>query len=219
MLILKLLQPDVGLVVVVIELPVPSPDELLQLLLSDVDVFLELLLLDVGPQLVLVGVDVSLKQSHFSHQILVQLVLLDMAELLSQDVHLFLDGGKNEDLLILIQLAISTLVKHIEELLWSLESQEVVDLKHVLVGLIVTYLMLLCLVDQSDIGLIENAFFSEVCLSHGLPDLLALPSSTNQRPRLLNKLHDSSFGVVGESGKGCVSMSTRHAREGTERSF
>ena len=102
----------------------------------------------------LVRVDVSLEQSHFSHQILVQLVLLDMAELLGQDVHLFFDGGKNEDLLILIQLSISTLVKHIEELLWSLESQEVVDLKHALVGFVITYLMLLSLVDQSYVGLI-----------------------------------------------------------------
>ena len=49
MLVLELLQPDEGLVVVFIELPVPSPNELLQLLLSDVDVFLELFLLDVRP--------------------------------------------------------------------------------------------------------------------------------------------------------------------------
>ena len=43
-----------------------------------------------------------------------------------------------------------------------------------------TYLVFLGLIDESDVRFIENAFFSEVGLSHGLPDLFTFSSTANE---------------------------------------
>ena len=100
-----------------VELAVPVTDELLQLFITNLDVLFELSFLDINTELVLVDVNVSLKETNLSHQVLVQLVLLHIAQLLGKNIHLLLDQAKHQDLLVFVQLAITTLIEDVEELL------------------------------------------------------------------------------------------------------
>lgn len=124
MLVLKLLYLNIWLVIKLLEVVFPVSVELLQLLVSNVDVLLQLFGLDVDPEVVLVGVDVLLKQAHLSHQVFVQLVFMDYAQLVGEDGHLLFNRGEYENLLVLIQLTIRAYIKHFKELLgWRYPGQ------------------------------------------------------------------------------------------------
>jgi len=94
----------------------------MEFLVTDFDVLSELRVLNIDSELVLKYVDVLLQKSNLPHQIFVGLVLLDVAKLFSQNLHLFFDHWENKNLLIFVQLAITTLVEHLEELLRGLNS-------------------------------------------------------------------------------------------------
>jgi hypothetical protein len=91
-------------------------------------------------------------------------------ELICQHLHLLLHKSKDQDLLVLIELTITTLVKHIQEFSWSLNPEQIVNL------------LFAAFEDQSDVCFIQNAFLSEVSFSNGLPNLLALSSTSYKRP-------------------------------------
>ena len=86
---------DHRLVFEFVEFSFPVTVEFLQLFISNVDVFFQLHLLDVGPELVLILVKIRLKKSYFSHQILIELVFLNHAQLFSKNCHLFFNKGEN----------------------------------------------------------------------------------------------------------------------------
>lgn len=85
-------------------------------LFADLHVLFHLRLLDVGTQVILVKDDFSLKQSHFLHQVFVQLVLVNFAALLSEQLHFLFDNRENHNLLILIEHTVATLVKDFQKL-------------------------------------------------------------------------------------------------------
>ena len=58
--------------------------------------------------------------------------------------------------------------------------------------------------DQADVGLIKEALLAEVSLLDGLPDLLALASAADQRPRLANEPVDLVPGHVGQAREGLL---------------
>jgi hypothetical protein len=91
MLVLELFDLDHALIFELSEFLFPISIEFLKFLVTDLDIFSELPLLDVNSKLILELVDVCLQKPDLSHEILVQLVLLDIAELLRHDGHLLLD--------------------------------------------------------------------------------------------------------------------------------
>ena len=110
------------------ELVVPVTNELLEFLVTDLDVFLKLGLLDVRAKLVLVLVNVDLEEANLPHEVFIKLVLLNVAQFLGQDVNFLLDQGEHEDLLVLIQLSIATLVENVQEFVGTSQSQQVENL-------------------------------------------------------------------------------------------
>ena len=116
MLVFKFLNLDHAFVFEFCEFSLPVSVELLQLFISDLDVFSQLFLLNVNSELVLELVDICLEKTHLPHEIFVQLVFLHVAELLRKDTHFLLDQGKDNNLLIFVQLAIASLVEYFEEL-------------------------------------------------------------------------------------------------------
>ena len=128
MTVLRVFNLDDGLLLEVLEPLLPISIELLKLLITDVNVFFQLLLLNVSSQFVLVKVEVLLQQSDFAHEVLVELVLVNDTELISQYLHLLLNQTKDQHLLILIECPIATQIKDIKELLRRRDSQHVKDL-------------------------------------------------------------------------------------------
>ena len=112
MLILKRLQLLKPIFLKFIKLLSPLVIEFLQSFLPNVLVFFELTILDCHSQLFLIMRDVSLQKSHLFHQILIQSVLLNLRELLTQQLHLLFDETKDADLLILVQKAVSISIEH-----------------------------------------------------------------------------------------------------------
>ena len=96
--------------------PLPLLVEFLQMLITNGHIFLHLCSLDVSSEFILILDNIDFKQANLLHQVLVQLIFVDFAALLCEQLHLFFDNGEDHDLLVLIQNSIATLVKHINEL-------------------------------------------------------------------------------------------------------
>ena len=95
MLVLDLFDLDHRLIFELSELFLPVSVELMEFLVTDFDVLSELRVLNIDSELVLKYVDVLLQKSNLPHQIFVGLVLLDVAKLFSQNLHLFLQHTHN----------------------------------------------------------------------------------------------------------------------------
>ena len=104
------------------KLCLPILIELLEMFVTNGHILLHLGSLNVSSQFILVFDDVSLHHSNLLHQILVDLVFVDLDALLREQLHLLFDNGEDEDLFILIKNAITTLVEDLNELCWSVES-------------------------------------------------------------------------------------------------
>lgn len=146
----------------------PSLVEVLHVLLTNLNILAHLRSLDVSAQLVLVVSDFSFKESDFLHEVLVKLVLVDLAALFSVQLHFLLNNGEDGNLFVLVKHAIATLVKDFDELVWRVQSQQVVDV------------LLALIKDQAHVHVVQEALLSEVSLLDGLPDLFALACATDE---------------------------------------
>ena len=99
--------------------------EFLEFIFSDFDILLQLSLLDISPKFVLIIDDVLLKLSNLLHQVLEELILVNLVELLRQKTHFLLDQRKNQDLFILIQKAIFIVIENFDNLCWSVQSKKI----------------------------------------------------------------------------------------------
>jgi hypothetical protein len=108
-------------VLLLLEVLLPLHVEFLKRLLADFNVVFELVLLNVGPQFVLICHNFYFEKSDLSHQIFVKLVLEDLAALVRQQLHLFLDDREQEDLFVFVEDAVTALVEHLNELVGRLE--------------------------------------------------------------------------------------------------
>lgn len=105
----------------------------MQHLVADCHILAHLGRLNVLAQLVLVLDNICFKQSHLPHEIFVHLVLVNFTALSPKQLHLFLDRRENQNLFVFVQHAIASLIEHINELLWRLQSEQIVDLGRTLV--------------------------------------------------------------------------------------
>lgn len=133
MLNLQVLNLVECLVLVKLEAIFPATVEVLHVFLTDLDVLANLSLLNVTAQLFLENNDFGFKEPNLLHQVLVELVLMHLAALCRKKLHLFLDQGEDEDLLVLVQHAITALVEDVNELLRRADSQQVVNVLTALV--------------------------------------------------------------------------------------
>lgn len=99
----------------VLELSLPLCVEILELVMANVHVLLHLSRLNIGAQLILILDYVCFKESQFLHKIFVHLVFMHLAALFCKQLHLFFDDLEHQDLLVFIQLTITTLVKYINQ--------------------------------------------------------------------------------------------------------
>ena len=90
------------------------------------------------------------------------------------------------------------MIEDIKELEGCADPQEVVDVLTTL------------LEDQAYVGLVEQAFFAEVSLLDGLPDLFALASAADKWPGLLHQLQSLVSWHVSQTGEG-LGDTTGHA--------
>ena len=160
------------------EFLLPRAIEVLHMLLTDLDVFAHLSLLDILSHLILEHDDLGLQEPHLLHQVLVELILVHFAALLGKQLHFLLDERKYEDLLVLVQYAVTTLVEDVNEVLRIVQAKQIID---VLTAL---------LEHKTDIGLIEEAFLAEVSFLDCCPDLFALARTSDQRPCFPDQLLD-----------------------------
>lgn len=70
----------------------PISVELLHLFVTDFYVLSQLIVLNIRSEIILEHAYVSFEQSDFSHEIFVKLILLNVAELLGENLHLLLDN-------------------------------------------------------------------------------------------------------------------------------
>ena len=103
---------------------------------------------------------------------------MDFAAFFREQLHFFLNHGEDQHLLILVEHAITTHIKDLDELLRCVQAQKVVDV------------FALLLIDESNISVVQETFSPEVRLSNRRPDLLALAGATDERPGLSNQLVD-----------------------------
>ena len=87
--VLEPLYPHQTLILVIFKLLFPHAVEFLQLFIPNIDVLPQLLFLNVGPQFILILVYVGFKDSHFTHQVFVEGILLHIAEFFSEYLHFF----------------------------------------------------------------------------------------------------------------------------------
>ena len=172
MIHLQVLNPLQSLLLVLLEAILPIVVEVLHVLVADLHIFAHLRLLNVRSELVLIRDDLSLQEPHLFHKVLVQLILVNLAALLGEQLHFLLDKRKNADLLVLVQDTVTTLVKDLEELVGCVQPQKVED---VLAAL---------LKDQANVCLVQQTLLPEVGLLDGLPNFLALASTSDQGARL-----------------------------------
>ena len=106
---------DLGHVLVLLLLKVllPLDIEFLQGFLANFNIVFELSLLDIRSKFVLVCHNFCFEESDFAHQILIELIFEDFAALVRQQLHLLLDDSEEQDLLILVQQSITTIVEHL----------------------------------------------------------------------------------------------------------
>ena len=158
---------------ILLETLLPGAVEILQVLLADLHVLAHLVLLDVDAQLVLEPDYLGLEQAHFLHQVFVQLVLVHLAALFGKQLHFLLDKRENEDLLVLIEDAITALVEHIDELLRRTQTEQIVDVLAALIE------------NESDVGFIKKTLLAEISLLDGLPDFFAFACTSDKGSCLL----------------------------------
>ena len=92
---------------------------------------------------------------------------MDFATLFSKQLHLLFDDRKDQNLLVLIQNAITALIKDIHKLLRCAESKHIED-------------MLAALLEyQTNVCLVQEALLSEVSFLNCVPDLLAFSRATD----------------------------------------
>ena len=140
---LQVLDPLESLLLILLEAVLPLVVEVLHVLVADLHIFTHLSLLNVRSELVLIGDNLSLEEPDLFHKVLVQLVLVHLAALLSEQLHFLFDERENADLLVFVQDAVPTLVEDFKELVGCVQSQKVED---VLAAL---------LEDQSDVSLVQ----------------------------------------------------------------
>ena len=173
MLVFQLVNFRHVFVLLLLEVLLPLHVEFLKRLLTNFNVVFELVLLNVRAQLVLICHDFSFEESYLSHQIFIKLVLEDLAALVRQQLHLFLDDREQQNLLVFVEDAVPTLVEHFDELIGALEPQQVEDVSLALFE------------DQADVGLVEKPLLAEVSLPNRIPDLFALTCAADHASRLL----------------------------------
>jgi hypothetical protein len=86
-------------------------------LLTYLNVLAHLVSLNVAAEFLLEVDDFDFQEAYLLHQVLVELVLVNLAALLGKQLHFLLDEGEDQNLLVLVQHAVATLVEHIDELL------------------------------------------------------------------------------------------------------
>ena len=106
-----------------LELLLPLDVEVLEHIIANLDIFFHLSALDVKSQLVLVGDDLLLEESHLLHEVFVQLVLVNLGALLCQQLHLFFGALEDHDLLVFIKHAITTSIEDLQKLKGAPKSQ------------------------------------------------------------------------------------------------
>jgi len=124
---LELLDPQESFLFIDSEAFFPTNVEVLHMLIANLHVLVHLFVLDVRSKLILIYNDLLFDGSDFLHQILVQLILVDLAALIGIQLHFLLDQWEDEHLLIFIQDAITALVEDIDEFLWGADSQQIID--------------------------------------------------------------------------------------------
>ena len=184
---LQVLNPEEGVILILLELHFPIIVKVLHMFFTDLHIFSHLSLLNVLTKLVLKVHDFSFEKTHFFHKVLVKLILVDLAALLGEQLHFFFGNGKDQHLLVFVEDTVSTHVKHLNELLWGRQSQEIVD--------VITSL----LIDKSNVCIIQKAFFPEICTPDGLPDFFALSGASNEWTSLTNQLFDFMLRHVGQA--------------------
>lgn len=122
MVVFQVLYAHQAFLLVFFELLLPLSVKFLQLFITNINILAQLILLNVRSQLVLVLVDVGLEEAHLAHQVFVEGVLLHIAQLFGQDLHLLFDEREDEDLLVFIELPVTSLVENIKELIGRCQS-------------------------------------------------------------------------------------------------
>lgn len=122
MVVFQVLYAHQAFLLVFFELLLPLSVKFLQLFVADVDVLTQLVLLNIRSQFILILVDVCLEEAYLAHQVFVEGVLLHIAQLFGQDLHLLFDEREDEDLLVFIELPVTSLVENIKELIRRCQS-------------------------------------------------------------------------------------------------
>ena len=91
---------------------------------------------------------------------------MDFAALFSVQLHFLFHQREDQNLLILIEHSISAHIEHFKELVWIIESKQVV------------YILALGLKDQPNVGLIQKTLFPEVSFLDCQPDFSCFASAT-----------------------------------------
>ena len=95
----------------------PGSVEVSEQVVADAHVLAHLRLLNVRPQLALVLHYKLFKKADLPHEVLVELVLVDFAALIGEQLHFGLDHGKNQNLLVFVQLTVTPYVEHFNQFL------------------------------------------------------------------------------------------------------
>jgi len=122
-LLFKLVNLRHVFVLLSLEVLLPLHVEFLQGFLANFNVVFELPLLNIAAKFILISNDFLFKKPHFPHQILVQLVLENLAALVGQQLHFFLDNGEQQNLFIFVEQAVATLVKNFYEHVGVLQAE------------------------------------------------------------------------------------------------
>lgn len=91
----------------------PLHIEFLEQVVTDINVLLHLCLLNVRSHFVLETDDVALEKSNFFHEVLVELVLMNLHAFFSKQLHLFLGALEDHDLLIFVQDTVTARVEDV----------------------------------------------------------------------------------------------------------
>jgi len=134
----------------------------------------ELSLLDVGSQFVLVADYFCLQEADFTHEVLVERVLVYLGAFVSYYLHLLLDQGEKFNLFVFVQKAVATVVKNFHKFFRRIQPQQIENLPFA------------GLENEGHVDFIEEAFIPKISLANGVPDLLALLGATDHGFGLLD---------------------------------
>lgn len=112
---------------------------------------------------------------------------MNLAALVCEQRHFLADNLEDQNLFILIQLAVGASVEHGDDFCRTGKPEKVVDVSSTLFK------------QQSDVCFIEYAFFSEIGLANFTPHFLALTGTTNQRFGFTNKFCSLVFWDIGQA--------------------